>query len=629
MALSSHFPLPKTLHYLKPSVRNLPKIRTLRDRFSSVTRWQGIEAPKETIEFSAALSFFSSKKWIKLIPKTIGNRKKRLCVRLRSGDKHHLKKSSDRKAQIRKASVPLTGLICAFRSEDFLRWCLSPSATSRTISFFLFPIVLVLIVFIVLFFVFCLFVCLCVLRLSSLRLSLWRLLSKSATRDPLHHPTSAEMAWCSHSGTSWPEPTTTSRQNTSTLLWPTILDTGSFKMLLTVRPSHISHTGSWHAGEVYYKLTHPKTTTATQDRLELRAELEDKVIPGLVVTLTIAPNPIISMAKTSLLGVLKGQATALSTRHINVTTDDGELDVNLVIVEQPSKGKLLLKGTDAGVVLRSVSYADVRSSSVLYMPNPHFSGNDTMKVYATNGFRNSSTVEINIIVYSQQIELISSGLSVVENDRVILDTQHLSGNEPPYHELSVCRQQTTTTWSSHKDHRWHARWHVHLVRSCIEANRLHPGWLWSTQRQLLVHGQRETLAVPASRVQLLVTGGQCTGQACGQHHSSQRWKATQSSVTDHTGLENLRPGSDQQWPFELHWWWCWLRLCTADVQGGERAFTWQTTQGNHPSGCISTSWRQPQQNVLPAHRLHSHEPERLDHLLGWRQQSWESCSEVY
>ena len=37
--------------------------------------WHVIEAPKKTIEFLAAPSF-SSKKWIKLIPKTIGNRKR-------------------------------------------------------------------------------------------------------------------------------------------------------------------------------------------------------------------------------------------------------------------------------------------------------------------------------------------------------------------------------------------------------------------------------------------------------------------------------------------------------------------------------------------------------------------------
>ena len=103
--------------------------------------WQGIEAPRKTIEFPAAPFFFSSKKWIKLIPKTIGNRKKRLCVRLRSGDKHHLRKSAGWKAQIRKAFVPLTGLICAFRSADFLRWCLSPERNLTHNLFFLFPIV--------------------------------------------------------------------------------------------------------------------------------------------------------------------------------------------------------------------------------------------------------------------------------------------------------------------------------------------------------------------------------------------------------------------------------------------------------------------------------------------------------
>ena len=47
-------------------------------------------------------------------------------MRLRSGEKHHLRKSADRKAQIRKAFVPLPGLICAFQPADFLRWCLSP-----------------------------------------------------------------------------------------------------------------------------------------------------------------------------------------------------------------------------------------------------------------------------------------------------------------------------------------------------------------------------------------------------------------------------------------------------------------------------------------------------------------------
>ena len=37
------------------------------------------------------------------------------------GDKPYLRKSTDRKAQIRKAFVQFRGLICALRSVDFLR----------------------------------------------------------------------------------------------------------------------------------------------------------------------------------------------------------------------------------------------------------------------------------------------------------------------------------------------------------------------------------------------------------------------------------------------------------------------------------------------------------------------------
>ena len=37
------------------------------------------------------------------------------------GDKPYLRKSTDRKAQIRKAFVQFSGLICALQSLDFLR----------------------------------------------------------------------------------------------------------------------------------------------------------------------------------------------------------------------------------------------------------------------------------------------------------------------------------------------------------------------------------------------------------------------------------------------------------------------------------------------------------------------------
>ena len=61
------------------------------------------------------------------------------------GDKHHLRKHSDWKAQISPISGTNAFLICAFRSADFLKWWL---AQPHAQSLFLFPIVLVLIWFI-------------------------------------------------------------------------------------------------------------------------------------------------------------------------------------------------------------------------------------------------------------------------------------------------------------------------------------------------------------------------------------------------------------------------------------------------------------------------------------------------
>ena len=61
-------------------------------------------------------------------------------MRLRLGNKHHLRKSADRKAQISSVSGTNAFLICAFRSADLLRWCLFPTR-NLTHIFFLFPIV--------------------------------------------------------------------------------------------------------------------------------------------------------------------------------------------------------------------------------------------------------------------------------------------------------------------------------------------------------------------------------------------------------------------------------------------------------------------------------------------------------
>ena len=64
--------------------------------------------------------FFPSKNWIKLIQKLL-EIEKEIVREVDLGDKPYLRKSTDRKAQIRKAFVQFSGLICALRSVDFLR----------------------------------------------------------------------------------------------------------------------------------------------------------------------------------------------------------------------------------------------------------------------------------------------------------------------------------------------------------------------------------------------------------------------------------------------------------------------------------------------------------------------------
>ena len=97
--------------------------------------WQGIEAPKQTIEFPAAPSFFSSKKWIKLTPKTTGNRK-RDCAR---GCARRINTTSEN-LQIEKhksggRSFRSPDWFVLFDLQVFWGGVYPPSATSRTISF--------------------------------------------------------------------------------------------------------------------------------------------------------------------------------------------------------------------------------------------------------------------------------------------------------------------------------------------------------------------------------------------------------------------------------------------------------------------------------------------------------------
>ena len=66
----------------------------------------------------------------------LGELENRLWAHVESKISKKRNNSADRKAQIRKAFVPRTGLIFAFRSADFLRWCLSSERNLRHNLFF-------------------------------------------------------------------------------------------------------------------------------------------------------------------------------------------------------------------------------------------------------------------------------------------------------------------------------------------------------------------------------------------------------------------------------------------------------------------------------------------------------------
>ena len=97
--------------------------------------WQGIESPKQTIEFPAAPSFFSLKKWVKLIPKTIGNRK----IDCAWGCARRINTTSENLQIEKHKSVWWAewtpSWFVLFDLQIFWGGVYPPSATSRTISF--------------------------------------------------------------------------------------------------------------------------------------------------------------------------------------------------------------------------------------------------------------------------------------------------------------------------------------------------------------------------------------------------------------------------------------------------------------------------------------------------------------
>ena len=97
--------------------------------------WPGIKAPKQMIEFPAAPSFFSSKKWIKLIPKTIGNRKRDCawgCARRINTTWENLQ--IEKHKSVRWAERTHSWFVL-FDLQIFSGGVYPPSATSRAISF--------------------------------------------------------------------------------------------------------------------------------------------------------------------------------------------------------------------------------------------------------------------------------------------------------------------------------------------------------------------------------------------------------------------------------------------------------------------------------------------------------------
>ena len=125
MALSSHFPMPKTLHSSKQYASFAAKFC-----FCQMA-WQGIESPKQTME----PSFFSSKKWIKLIPKTIGNRKRDCAWGCARGIDTTWGNLQIEKHKSGRRSLRSPDWFVLFDLQIFSGGVYPPSSTSRTISF--------------------------------------------------------------------------------------------------------------------------------------------------------------------------------------------------------------------------------------------------------------------------------------------------------------------------------------------------------------------------------------------------------------------------------------------------------------------------------------------------------------
>ena len=109
-AMSSHFPLP---NMFSPSLFPLFQMARAARRV--------IENPRQIFKSCPVLFCSSHRKTESNQYQKLLEIEKEIVREVARDDKPYLRKSTDRKAQIRKAFVQCSGLICALRSVDFLR----------------------------------------------------------------------------------------------------------------------------------------------------------------------------------------------------------------------------------------------------------------------------------------------------------------------------------------------------------------------------------------------------------------------------------------------------------------------------------------------------------------------------
>ena len=136
LALSSHFPLPKTLHSSK-QFQFFVKFALFFGKFALSNGVTGIRSSKTNDRISGCTVLLLIEKWIKLIPKTIGNRKRdceRGCARgiNTTWENLQIEKHKSGRCSFQFHSPDWFVL---FDLQIFSGGVYPPSATSRTISF--------------------------------------------------------------------------------------------------------------------------------------------------------------------------------------------------------------------------------------------------------------------------------------------------------------------------------------------------------------------------------------------------------------------------------------------------------------------------------------------------------------